>query len=283
MTTPVIPGTEGVNQNAGTSGQPGNAPGAADPNAGQPPAGQPPAGTPPAQDPPANPAPLNIGEDEPTKPATPAGDPVPVSYEPTGDAGLDLALDFIGQRGFGPDHPAVAAAIDGNFDLLTAEMKALGDKAKGFEKYIAAAKSAHARQKADGEAKATATRKAVMDVMGDEATWTAVQAWAKENADPAEIKHVNAALNAGGFVAKAVAHALKQGFERSGGTTPPPQATGKSPVNGAASNTAQGAGVMGPKEYASKVAELHRTGKAVDGHPEYEALKARARLGGAGY
>lgn len=51
----------------------------------------------------------------------PADDKVPnpdtsntYSYEPTGDAGLDYALNFIGQRRHGDVHPAVIAATKGD-------------------------------------------------------------------------------------------------------------------------------------------------------------------------
>lgn len=52
----------------------------------------------------------------PAVPAAPAA-PVPVDgavlYEPTGDVGLDLALEFVGKAGIASDHPAMVAAAGG--------------------------------------------------------------------------------------------------------------------------------------------------------------------------
>ena len=70
--------------------------------------------------PPATPeapvAPIVVGE----QPAAPAVTPNPstadaYSYEPTGDAGLDYALAFVGNLGYGDSHPAILAAWAGAF------------------------------------------------------------------------------------------------------------------------------------------------------------------------
>jgi hypothetical protein len=222
---------------------------------------------PPAQPATGEPAPLSLDP-------APAPAPGPVTYDPTGDPALDLALDFVGNLGFGPDHPAMAAASEGNFELLRAEMKRLGDKAKGWEKFVAAGEAAYANQKSQKESAAEKTRAAVMSVMGDEATWASVQSWAAENADPAEKTAVNAAFAAGGVQAKAMALYLKQCYDNAGGSRSKPQ--GASMVQQQTS-TSPGTAALSPRAYVAAVAELRarNMGRDIDDSAEYAALRAR--------
>lgn len=202
----------------------------------------------------------------------------PVTYDPSGDPVLDLALDFVGRMGFRPEHPAMEAAAEGNFDLLKAEMKKLGSKAAGWEKYVAAGERAY---QATQESKANAvqeTRTAVMSVMGDEQTWSAVQAWAAANADPKEKVAVNAGLAAGGVQAKAMALYLKQCFDNAGGPkAPAPQ--GANPVANQVTG-APGSTALSPRQYVNAVQELRGKypGRSVEELAEYRSLQQRRSM-----
>lgn len=154
---------------------------------------------------------------QPTTPATPANEPAPteqpaavpaepapevigetaapettIAYKETGDAGLDLALDFMGRMGLGPEHDAIVAAAEGNFDKLEATLAAMGDKAAGYERYLALSKDAFNRTDAANKAKQAAVTEAVHAVAGSAENWAAIKAWAGKTATPEEKAEVNA-------------------------------------------------------------------------------------------
>jgi hypothetical protein len=192
-----------------------------------------------------------------------------VTYAPTGDAGLDVALDFIGNLGLGPEHPAVKAAGDGDFSQLKVVLAGLGDKAKGFERYVNLAEKSVKDQRAKAEAKIAADTKAVVEVAGGEAEWAKLREWVRANADPDELVAVNAALKAGGMAAKAMVRELKGLYAKSDKATQTPanplaNATGAGPVASDA---------LSPADYTKAVADLARRGQM--NSPEYDKLKAR--------
>lgn len=228
----------------------------------------------------ANPA---IGEVKPTEPtlpiaekapdAKPAEGPAPVVYEPTNDPALDMALEFVGKFGIGPDDPAMIAAGDGNFSLLEAKLAAMGDKAKGFEKFIALGKSSYEGVKAKSEAEAAKRAEDIYKVVGGADQWKQIKEWAGKNAEPAEQEVVNAALNAGGMQAKAMAFYLSTLYDRASGVNQ----TGKSAVNkeGPGGNTPS-AGALSPRAYTQEVAALQKKmGSRFEGSVEYRQLQAR--------
>lgn len=161
------------------------------------------------------PAPLNV--DAPKAPVTP--DPeenVVVQYTSTGDAGLDIALDFVGRLGFGPERPEIQAAQKGDFAPLEATLKSLGDKAKGYEKFLSVAKESHGRVVASKKDKEDATTKAVVEAAGGVAQWNALQAWVVAEADNEQKTAINAAFSMGGFAAASMVRQLAQLFAQSG-------------------------------------------------------------------
>lgn len=238
----------------------------------------PPTGAPatPPVTPPATPAtpPVDapIGFEPPTAPAapTPPQDNV-VVYEKTGDAGLDVALRFVGERGFGPDHPAIQAATKGDFSELEKALGALGDKAKGFKEYVDLAKDSVGRRQAAAKSNGEAVKKAVHDTVGGPAQWAAIQAWAAQNADQAEKDQLNAAFKAGGVAATAAAKYLADLFKQHGKTAP------KSAVKADASGApASGTNPLSPREYGTEVRKLNaKLGARMEASPEYAELKAR--------
>jgi len=237
---------------------------------------------------PAPSAPLALGDPAPAPVAAPVAVPVaspapapgakaePVTYEPTGDVGLDMALGFLGKLGIDVDHPGMKAAESGDFAILKATLAALGDDARGWEQFLALGEVAYGKRAEAAKVKAEADRQAVISAVGDEATWAAVQTWAAANAEPAERDAVNAALGAGGIAAKAMAQYLHGLYQNAAGTVVKP-----APVVGDASRTPPGPGANGPlspKDYAAEVAALNvKLRGRIDGSPEYAALQARRK------
>lgn len=223
--------------------------------------------TPPEAVTPPAPAPEEIG-------APPVAD-TGITYQPTGDAGLDIALGFIGKLGLGPDHDAVVAAKDGNFDRLEATLAAMGDDAKGYEPYVTLAKEAFERNKTSTEANQTAITQAVTEVAGDAQTWAAVKDWAGKNATPEEKAAINAMLQAGPVQARAAAQMLTNLYRNAGGTVVTPQSATNTNAGNPASTSN---GALSPAEYTSAVRELRgRLGSRMEGSPEYFALIARRK------
>lgn len=232
---------------------------------------QPPGGGTPAD---LTPAPLDL---EPPKPADPPAGPEPVEYEPTGDAGLDMALAYVGNFGFKPDSPELVAVLEkGDFGPLEAALAALGDKAKGYDKAIKAGREAYDRKVTNASEAEKAIRSTIETAAGGAANWAAIQKWAAASAEPAEKKTINAALKLGGVVAEDMVRRLAASFEASGqSATAPKSATKEEAGSGAA--PVDGNAPLSPNEFSRAVAEL---GRKVGAHKlydtnEYKQLKAR--------
>lgn len=196
----------------------------------------------------------------------------PVIYETTGDPGLDLTLDFLGTRGFGPNHPAVKAAESGDFGPLRDACKALGDKAKGWERFLALGEKVYEARKAEQDKSNLELSKKISDAVGGDENWGQIREWASKNAEPAEKVQVNAAFQAGGVAAVAMAMYLGHLYAKD------PNATreGKPAVQAGAPGKATAAAPMTAQAYADEVAKLsQRHGGQIEGRPEYRDLQAR--------
>lgn len=219
---------------------------------------------------PAAPITLPIAEKPPE--AKPAEGPAPVVYESTNDPALDMALEFVGKFGIGPDDPAMVAAGDGNFALLEAKLAAMGDKAKGFEKFLALGKSSYASVQEKAKAEATQKAADIYKVVGGEEQWNAIKTWASKNAEPAEQTVVNAALAAGGMQAKAMAFYLSNLYDNASGVNQ----AGKPAVAPNASANAATSGSLSPRAYTKEVDALARKlGSRMESSPEYKQLQSR--------
>lgn len=260
-----------------------NTSGTAAPASGAPAAAAPAAGSPEALAAAAaaagNGDPLSIGTEPAAKPAVePAADEKggPIAYEPTGDVGLDMALDFVGNLGFGPNDPTIAAAAEGNFDLLKAKLAGMGDKAKGWERFIALAEKSFADTKAKTADKVAKDTAAIHAVVGGPDEWKAISEWAGANAEPEEKAAVNAALKAGGIQGKAMAAYLAGLYGRAQGTTVEP---GKVTAD-ATAGKADGAGPLTAKDYAKEVQSLRQTlGYDFESSQQYRNLQQRRIAG----
>lgn len=191
----------------------------------------------------------------------------PFQYEPTGDAGLDYALDFIGKLGYSDAHPAVRAAITGDFSLIRAELSTRG--VQGADAVVKLAEDAHARFAAKESEQAQVLQSYAHEAAGGEQNWEVVRAWASKEATPAEKADVNAALAKGGMVAKAMIRELVHLYKQ-GNTLPQ---DGKA-VSKTAGTPASNATPLTAQAYAQAVDELYRKlGPGAANSPEYAQLQ----------
>ena len=191
----------------------------------------------------------------------------PFQYEPTGDAGLDYALDFIGKLGYSDAHPAVRAAITGDFSLIRAELSTRG--VQGADAVVKLAEDAHARFAAKEAEQAQVLQSYAHEAAGGEQNWDVVRAWASKEATPAEKADVNAALAKGGMVAKAMIRELVHLYKQSN-TLPQ---DGKA-VSKTAGTPASNATPLTAQAYAQAVDELYRKlGPGAANSPEYAQLQ----------
>lgn len=206
----------------------------------------------------------------------PDDSPTPVTYEPTGHSGLDMALAFMGKLGFGPDHAAMVAAGKGDFNMLRAALSTLGDKAVGWEAHLKLGEDSFNTVKTERDAKAAKDREGILAVVGGEESWKSIQTWASANAEPAEKVAVNAALQGGGIAAKAMAHYLATQYARATGTTLDPADVAPGASRQPLVSTT---GPLSPQEYKDAINTLKaKVGSAnLDQRPEYIALNNRRR------
>lgn len=238
--------------------------------------------TAPEQDP--NPAPpvadntaLTLGVQQtpvvtaPVVPVVPVVTDTPIAYEPTGDVGLDMALDFIGKAGLDSDHPAVKAAINGDFTILKATLAAKGTA--GWEQFVALGEAAYGRATKEAAAKNEAIREAVYKEAGGKDEWAAIQKWASDNATPEEKAEVNALLNQGGLAAKAAVRHLAESYGRANNVTINPR-DGTANASGGVPDATNGP--LSPRAYSDAVQSLNsKLGGRLEGSKEYQLLQSR--------
>lgn len=213
----------------------------------------------------------------PTTPAAPTA-PAAVAYDQTGDVGLDMALDFVGKLGIAKDHPAMAATATGDFSLIKAHLAQMGDKARGWEQFVALAEQSYTRQTAAVAETAKQVSAAVVAVAGSQESWDAIKSWASQNATPEEKAGINAMFDAGPMQARAAAVMLKGLYEKAAGTIVNPKSAVRPDASSGANPTA---GPLSRKDYAAEVRKLHaKLGNRMEGSAEYRALQQRANLRG---
>ena len=198
-----------------------------------------------------------------------------MEYNPTGDTVLDLALKFVGDRGFGPERDDMKAAMQGDFTKLEASLKALGDKAKGYERYLSAAKESFdrsAKSRKDREDNIVAT---IEQAVGGAANWKAIHAWVASEADDAQKKEITASFAAGPYAAAAMARQLADLYRQSGKSTIPPKSAVA--ANAASSPAAAGA-ALSPQQFKEEVRKLEaKYGYKLQSTDEYKDVVARRR------
>lgn len=210
----------------------------------------------------------------------PAGEPAKVpnadttqefSYDPTGDAGLDYALNFVGKLGYGDSHPAIIAATKGDFSLIKAELATKG--VAGVDAVMALAEQAYTRFAADDAKKSEELTGFAAQAAGSAENWAVVRAWAAQEATPQEKAQVNAALAQGGLVAQGVISQLVALYQQKH-TLPKDAAAVAKP--GAVGTAATSNEPMTAKAYAQAVEALRqKLGNRTEDSPEYAALQSQ--------
>ena len=230
-------------------------------------AGQPPAGV----TPPAPPAPGVLLDNPATPPAPNPDTSNEFSYDPTGDAGLDYALNFVGKLGYGDTHPAIMAAQKGDFSLIRAELATKG--VAGSDAVLALAEQAYTRFAAEDAKKSEELAGFAAQAAGSAENWAVVRAWAAQEATPQEKAQVNAALSQGGLVAQGVISQLVNLYQQKH-TLPKDAAAVAKP--GEAGTAAPSNEPMTAKAYAQAVEALRqKLGNRTEGSPEYAALQSQ--------
>ena len=197
-----------------------------------------------------------------------------IEYEPTGDPALDVALSYLGGLGFAGDSDAMQRAAKGDFTLLEAQLAVMGDKARGYERMVALAKSAYAASETQRTEVLKKTEGAIVQVVGSVEEWKAITTWAAANADPEEKAAINKMIDAGPVQARAAASLLLSAYQKAQGTkvTPAPA------VRDAAGSVVISQGPLSSKDYATAVRELHqKLGNRMEGSQEYADLQRRYR------
>jgi hypothetical protein len=195
-----------------------------------------------------------------------------VTYDPTGDAGLDFSLAFIGSLGIEGTDPAMVAAANGDFSFIEAKLAAMGDKAKGWEQHIALGKQAFNRQLDAFKAEQGKTLAAVHAVAGGEDQWKALVAWAGTQVSPEEKSALDAMFDAGPTSAAMAARMLVQAHAEAKGTTVKPA----NPAQAASGVAPAAPTALTAANYHKEVDALYQQiGSRMDTSPEYAALRQR--------
>ena len=193
------------------------------------------------------------------------------AYDPTGDAGLDYALNFVGKLGYGDTHPAIIAAQKGDFSLIRAELATKG--VAGSDAVLALAEQAYTRFAAEDAKKSEELAGFAAQAAGSAENWAVVRAWAAQEATPQEKAQVNAALAQGGLVAQGVISQLVNLYQQKH-TLPKDAADVAKP--GGAGTAAPSNEPMTAKAYAQAVEALRqKLGNRTEGSPEYAALQSQ--------
>lgn len=191
--------------------------------------------------------------------------PAIVEYAPTGDAALDIALEYIGQQGLGPDSEEVKLATSGDFTKLRAKL------GPGGEKFVKLAEQAHAAKVSADKAKDAEILSTVHAAAGGEQTWNAVLAWAGKEATPEQRTEINRVINLGGLAAASLASQLTQEYHRKA------PKVGKSAVpSDAPSSKGEPQGTMTRADYMKALTSLRgKVGANFEASPQYRELNAR--------
>lgn len=194
-------------------------------------------------------------------------------YEPTGDVGLDMALDFMGKAGLHQDHPAMVAATQGDFSILKATLAQKG--VTGWEQFVALGEAAYSRTTEAAAAKTAKLQEMVYAEAGGKEEWSAIQQWAGQNATPEEKAQINALLNQGGLAAKGAVKYLVDTYNRANNVVVQPREAAANAGRAGGTPSVEN-GPLSPRAYADAVAQLNgKLGGRLEGSKEYEALQRR--------
>lgn len=213
------------------------------------------------------PAPAPAQAPTPAPPAAPVGGipaPAVVEYAPTGDAALDLALEYVGRQGLGPDSEEVKAASAGDFSKLRAKLGAEG------ERHIALAEQVFQRKAEATKAAEAKTLSEIHGAVGGEANWQAIVTWAAAEATAEQKAEINKVISQGGLPAQLLAQALAREYNAKA------PKVGKSALKpGASAAPAGSEAPLSRAEYIKALANIRHTVTNWEQSPQYRALNAK--------
>ena len=205
----------------------------------------------------------------------------PITYEATGDAKLDVALSFFGRAGLDAEHPAIQAAVTGDFSLLAAYLEE--KNIPGWQSHVKLAEEAHAKYAEQNAAAETAIVDAVSGAL-EKAGYTNEQwgeaiGWARENADPHELAELNEMLSKPFSAKIAVGYLTGLHRDASGVEYTPQKGAVKEDAGVKSGRVAQETTKITRAEFAREAEKLSKAygGGAYMNSPEYAALRKRVQ------
>lgn len=231
---------------------------------------------------PTKPAPVSTTIDT-TKPIPEKKtEPEAIEYAETGDPKLDLALGFFGKNGLSDEHPAIKAAVQGDFSLLEAELAAKG--AQGWQQYVALAKEAHgnavnAAKEADGKI-TDAVSKTLEQFGYTNEQWGEAINWVRQES-PDEVPEINKLLASGPLGARAItAFILSNHREASGVEYTPQNRAVKEEAGANAGGDRQVVKPITKSQFGIEAEKLARSlGPDYMSSKEYQQLRKAAGIG----
>lgn len=227
-----------------------------------------------------------IDEKAPIVPAKPEkggkDDEGAIEYEETGDAKLDLALNFFGRNGLGPDHAAIQAAVEGDFSLLEAYLDE--KNVNGWKSYVALAKEAHgnaAKAAQEADAKITGAVAKTLEQFGyTNEQWGEAIQWVRTES-PEDVPEINKLLASGPLGARAItAFILSNHRESSGVEFVPQQKAVKEEAGAHAGAATQEIKPISKADFGREAEKLARSfGPDYMQTKEYQALRKAAGIG----
>lgn len=218
------------------------------------------------------------GKEAPATKDPKAGADDVIQYEATGDAKLDVALAFFGRAGLDAEHPAIAAAVNGDFGLLAAYLEEKG--VQGWQAHLALAKEAHERfqeARQEGETKIVEAVTGALEKAGySNEQWGEAIEWARQNAEPHELAELNEMLGKPFSAKIAVGYLTSLHREASGVEYAPAKGAIKEDA-GSRTSAAVDTTPISRVEFAREAEKLAKKygGSAYMNSPEYKALVKR--------
>ena len=196
------------------------------------------------------------------------------AFDKTGDPGMDLAMGWFSNLGYGPDDEVVRMAYEGDFRLLRAELSGRDD-AHGWQEYVAIAEQYQKDSVAKEASRIVDIEKKVHEVVGGEKQWNDIYAWAKSNADDKQKIVFNKFIVEGDPTSASMcAEWLMNRYREATGTSfEPAKAVRDTPSDNSGASTY----ALNPRQYAEEVTKLAQKigSQNVNQSPEYVELKKR--------
>lgn len=191
-----------------------------------------------------------------------------------GDPGLNYAMKFLAGNGFNAENPAVAAAFEGDFSLLKAELAQKG--IAGWEQALGLAEQSYERHAKAHEQSQVEVGGIVTDLaeqMGVD--WEAAVGHVSKAAGAEEKSALNTLLS-DPKTAHIAAHYITSAYINAGDTEIEPAARATGAATGAVNE--RGGGALSRREYTAEMAKLRQSvGDDYMNTPQAQALYRRLK------